>query len=152
MGARFPTRRGARQRGSELVEFAAVLPCLVLLAMLVTEGAGMISAHQVLVNAAREGARLAVVPGELGQTGDVVQRVLSYAAANGLTLSASNVAVNQGELVHPGGGACSASNPCLSASQVTVSYQYPLTYLPQLPFGLPNAVTMGAATEMRNFY
>jgi hypothetical protein len=50
-----------RERGSQLVEFALVLPLLLLLAFLVTEGAGMIRVHQVLNNAAREGARLATL-------------------------------------------------------------------------------------------
>ena len=145
-------RRRARGRGSELVEFAVALPALVLLALVVTEAAGMIGAHQVLINAAREGARLAVVPGELNATGDINNRVIAYAAANGLTLTGANISINQNDVLHPGGGACSAANPCLTASAVTVSYTYPFTYLPRMPFGIPSTVALGATVVMRNFY
>ncbi|HXE30369.1 MAG TPA: TadE/TadG family type IV pilus assembly protein [Terriglobales bacterium] len=141
-----------QQAGSELVELAVLLPCLMLLTLVVSEFAAVVSAHQVLDNAAREGARLAVVPGELSQTGDVKNRVISYAAANGITLSTSDITVNQGLTVNPGSGACSASNPCIGASQVSINYHYPLSYLPQLPFGIPSSMALGAAVEMRNFY
>ena len=151
MPSRLSHRVHGRQRGAELVEFAAVLPCLVLLTLLVSEAAGMIGAHQVLINAAREGARLAVVPGELNASGDVTQRVVAYAAASGLALTSNNVSVNQNEVVATN-GACSAANPCLTASKVTVSYNYPLVFLPRLPFGLPSTVGLGASVEMRNFY
>ncbi|HVA64050.1 MAG TPA: TadE/TadG family type IV pilus assembly protein [Terriglobales bacterium] len=138
--------RTRRARGNELVECALIFPALLALLLVVGEVAGAVATHQVLNNAAREGARLAVVPGEYGLTAEVQNRVIAYAAANGVTLAASNVTVDQNEVVNPGGGACGASNPCIQASRVAVSYSYPLSTL------LGAAMQLGAAVEMRNFY
>ncbi len=52
-------RRG--ERGSQVVELAIALPLLVFLAFLVTEVAALVRVHQVINNAAREGARVAVL-------------------------------------------------------------------------------------------
>ena len=141
-----------RQRGGALAEFAVVLPCLMLLMLLMGEGASVIDTYQVLQNAAREGARLAVTPGEQNLAGEVQTRVINYAASDGIALTSADVTVNQGLTVSQSGGGCSVAEPCLSASQVTVNYNYPLQYLPKLPFGIANTVKLGAAVEMRNFY
>ncbi|HUX66720.1 MAG TPA: TadE/TadG family type IV pilus assembly protein [Terriglobales bacterium] len=138
--------RGRRAAGNELVECALIFPALLALLLVVSEVAGAVATRQVLSNAAREGARLAVVPGEYGLTAEVQARVIDYAAANGVTLAAGNVSVNQDEVVSPGGGACGATNPCIQASRVSVSYTYPLSAL------LGAAMKLGAAVEMRNFY
>lgn len=123
-----------------------VLPALMALLLIVSEVAGAVATHQVLNNAAREGARLAVVPGEYGLNAEVQARVVAYAAANGVTLPTANVTVNQNEIVNPGAGACSASNPCMQASQVAVTYTYPLSAL------LGTSLQLGASAEMRNLY
>lgn len=146
------SRRAQRQGGNALVEFAVMLPCLVLLLALLGEGAAMLSSYEVLVNAARAGARLSAVPGELGRTADVVNRVLAYASANGITLNTGNVSVQQGVLVQPGGGACGIGNPCILASRVAVTDAYTLHYLPKLPFGIPTTAQLSAVAIMRNFY
>ncbi|MFB3916598.1 MAG: TadE/TadG family type IV pilus assembly protein [Terriglobales bacterium] len=49
----------SKERGTQVAEFAVALPLLLFLVLLVTEGAGVIRAHQVLNNIAREGARFA---------------------------------------------------------------------------------------------
>lgn len=145
-----PIRRA--QSGSALAEFVVLLPCMLLLFFTVSEGASMVTTHQVLNNACREGARLSVVPGELGDTTGIVGRVVAYANNNGVPIAASNVNVNQADIVSVNGGGCTISNPCLTASQVTVTYAYPLHYLSSLPFGLPSTVSLSAAVAMRNFY
>ncbi|MGH9393942.1 MAG: TadE/TadG family type IV pilus assembly protein [Terriglobales bacterium] len=128
------------------MEFALVLPALVLFLLAVGQGAAAVGTYQILDNAAREGARLAVVPGEFGNLGDVQSRVVAYAAANGITVATSNVSVNQNLVVNPGGGACSALNICINASRVSVSYSYPVSLL------LGSTIHMGTAVEMRNLY
>jgi len=50
-----------RQRGSQIVELAVVLPLLVFLTLVIIEGAGLLRAHQVIVNAARETASAAIL-------------------------------------------------------------------------------------------
>ena len=146
-----PTRSSRRQQGAVLVEFVVLLPCLLLLLFTVSEGAGMIATHQILNNAAREGARLSISPGEQGDTAGVTARVVAYANANGVALTAANVSVNQ-DVIVPVAGACSAANPCLTASQVTVTYSYPLQYLPNFATGVPVTVPLSNSVEMRNFY
>src|SRR5579864_7342080 len=49
------------ESGTQVVELAIVLPVLVLLGLIVLEGALMVRAQQVIANAAREAARLAVL-------------------------------------------------------------------------------------------
>ena len=46
------------ERGTQLIEFAIVLPLIVLLALIVAEGANMFRVYELVANAAREGARL----------------------------------------------------------------------------------------------
>ena len=50
------------ERGSQIVEFAVGLPLIILLALLVAEGANMFRVFQLVTNAAREGARLSTLP------------------------------------------------------------------------------------------
>lgn len=138
------TRR--RQAGNELVEFAVALPCLAMLMMVIGQVSTAVATHQTLNNAAREGARLAVVPGEYGATAEVQNRVVAYAQAHGIALSATNVTVNQNLLVPQSGGACSAASPCIKASRVAVTYNFPLDLL------LGKTLQLGASAEMRNFY
>jgi|SRR6185437_7131086 len=135
-----------RQHGNELVEFALLLPALAMFLLAVGQGAEAMGTYQILGNAAREGARLSVVPGELGNTTEVKARVVAYAAANGVAIPTSAVTVNQSEVVNPGAGACSATNACISASRVSVTYAYPVSVL------LGTTINMGTAVEMRNLY
>jgi Flp pilus assembly protein TadG len=50
------------QRGTQIVELAILLPLLVFLTLLISEGVGIVHAHQVMTNAARESARMAILP------------------------------------------------------------------------------------------
>lgn len=69
---------GQRERGAELVEFAMVLPVLLLLLFAVADIGFMLRAYGVVNNAAREGARLAIMEAA-GYTPSVVQsRVAGY--------------------------------------------------------------------------
>lgn len=70
---------GKRQRGDGLVEFALVLPVLLLLVFGILDGGRAVYAYHVVANSAREGARYASVA---TRTPDQVRsRVLSYAVA-----------------------------------------------------------------------
>ena len=64
----FPVREGARRSqrvrpGAAAVEFALVAPLLVMLVLGMIEFGRMMMVEQILTNAAREGARKAVLPG-----------------------------------------------------------------------------------------
>ncbi len=147
-----------RERGTQIVEMAVALPLLLFLALMVTEGAGMIRAHQVLSNAAREGARLSTLPENkdtvnFTATTAIKSQVVAYAQANGLVaargvnLTASNVTIDQ----------CvqqtTPANVTWFASRVVVQTNYQFRYLPRIPwFNLPTSVPIAGRAEFVNFY
>ena len=57
------TTRLRSQRGAELIEFALIFPLLLLLMLGIVDFGFMFQRFEVLTNATREGARLAVLPG-----------------------------------------------------------------------------------------
>lgn len=77
-------RRFGRQRGAELVEFALVLPMMLVLIAGITDFTMLFQSLQVSTNAAREGARMAVLPGyDVNGYGAARARVADYLAAGG---------------------------------------------------------------------
>ena len=78
MDRRRSRRRSAQDRGTAAVEFALVLPLLLLVALGIIDFGRAINAQITLTQAAREGARLAALgqPNVVGQT---------HAAATGLS-------------------------------------------------------------------
>ena len=56
-------KRGRSEDGAQLVEFALVLPLLLLVVLGIAEFGFIFQRYEVITNAAREGARLAVLPG-----------------------------------------------------------------------------------------
>jgi hypothetical protein len=79
-------RRFADDRGAELIEFALVLPILLFVSAGIMEFGFLFQRSEVLTNAVREGARIAVLPG-YGPL-DAETRVKNYMAAGGLTCAA----------------------------------------------------------------
>jgi Flp pilus assembly protein TadG len=142
-----PIKRRSGERGAMLMELALLLPLLVLIIMLVLEGSALIRTHQILNNAAREGARLSVMQENEGSTADIVTQVVAYAAQNGVTITAANVTINQSAWI-PVAGA-----PSISASQVTVNCSYTFHYLAVFAWlGVPSTYTLQGAAVFRNFY
>lgn len=158
------TTKHSRQHGTQIVELAAVLPLLIFLALAVSEGAGMIRAHQILNNAVREAARLSTLQENAGNTSFLKNTATCYLIRNGVdppsgqipsscpvtvaspTCTSYGVTVNQAVLIPNG-------SVFMPASQVTVSCAYKLHFLPRLPwFGVSGVVPMGAKAEFRNFY
>jgi Flp pilus assembly protein TadG len=56
-------RRWRSERGAELVEFALVTPLMLVLIGGIVDFARLFQSYEVVTNAAREGARLAALPG-----------------------------------------------------------------------------------------
>jgi Flp pilus assembly protein TadG len=71
-----------KRRGSAIVEFAVIAPLFVLLIFAMIEFGRMIMVKQILTNAAREGARLAVVSGTTDQ--NVLDKVSTYMTNAGI--------------------------------------------------------------------
>jgi Flp pilus assembly protein TadG len=148
-----PTRPRLRrcrsgERGTALLEFAIVLSLLLFFAIVVFEGAALIRTHQVINNAAREGARFAVQKSyAISGTADLKQAVVDYAALNNITIQPDEVTIEQDQAI-PG-----PNGIFMSASRVTVSHPYPLVVLPNIPgFTIPNTVTLVGRAEFRNFF
>jgi Flp pilus assembly protein TadG len=114
-------RRLGDARGAELVEFALILPLLLILIAGIVDFALMFQAYEVVTNAAREGARLRVLPGYTNA--DARARVTAYLNASGLTGTA-NTAVTATAIAGGGGGA-----PATTGYQVRVAYVHPITLL-----------------------
>ena len=141
------TKKGLREKGSVLMELALVLPLLILIVMLVLEGSKLVRTHQVLNNAAREGARLSVLQENQGATADITTEVINYASQNGVPLAAGDVTINQSALI------AMPSGVSISASQVTVTHPYTMSYLSVFTFfGVPGTYTLRGTAEFRNFY
>ena len=76
------TRRRNGERGAELIEFALVFPLLMLVVLGCADFAFVFQRNEVITNAAREGARVAILPGYLPV--DVQTRVNEFLTAGGL--------------------------------------------------------------------
>lgn len=122
------------ERGSQLVEGALVLPLLLLVVLGILDFGLLFWRFESVTNAAREGARIAVLAG-YGQT-DVENRVKQFLDDAGLDEDAADIEVEAPVGVDVGGGA----GPCITMTGVTVSYPHDyflvggiMTY-----FGSPN--------------
>jgi Flp pilus assembly protein TadG len=112
--------RLASETGSQLVEFALVLPILLLLIAGIAEFGFLFQSYEVTTNAAREGARLAVLPGnEADGYAIVLARVNDYMTMSGLPGTVTTAVTPQGLPVV--GGA--------TANGVTVTYTYDTLFI-----------------------
>lgn len=87
MHRRFKVLRGRRRcsaRGAAVVEMAIVAPLLLTLVFGIIEFGWVFMAYQTITNAAREGARTAVLQGSLADGSDVEARVNEYIDPVGL--------------------------------------------------------------------
>lgn len=99
--------------GAELVEFALVLPMLLLIFGGIIDFGLIMQRQQVVTNAAREGARLAVLPGY--STGDVQARVTQFVREGLADDTATPVTTLTQVTLTPGAG------PPFQAARVVVS-------------------------------
>ena len=87
-----PSRR--RERGAALLEAAIVVPIILLISVGIFEFGRAYQTWQVLTNAAREGARLAIISGSTDT--DVETRVRNYMSAGQLeNASTATVTINR---------------------------------------------------------
>jgi Flp pilus assembly protein TadG len=141
------------------LELALVLPLLLFMAMLVSEGSDFIRVHQVLNNAAREGAKFSsMLENDCSQATTpancvtaIRNVVVQYASNNHVTIAnpGTNIVVNQAaNRVVPAG-----TTAGFYTSKVTVTYSYPIIYLKIAPgFTIPDSILLVGSSEFRNFY
>jgi Flp pilus assembly protein TadG len=137
-----------RERGSAMVETAITLPLLLMMMVGIFEVGRAYETWQVLTNAAREGARMAVTPSSTEEITTALIR--QYMADGQLGNSATaTVVVDKTSTINAGG------TP-VSASLVTVDYPFEFIMLqPVVRLVAPGAtvggpLTMRATSIMRN--
>ena len=134
------------EEGGQLVEFALVLPMLLLVVLGIAEFGFIFQRYEVLTNAAREGARIAVLPGYT--TADVQARVAAYVTAGRVPTTAGNPAVSVTSVAIP----TTPGGPVLSGRRVTVTYTHTYMFLTGIGawFGATyGTVPLQAVSEMR---
>jgi Flp pilus assembly protein TadG len=141
-----PVRSGvwACEKGAELIEFALIFPTLLLVILGIMDFGFLFQRYEIVTNAAREGARVAILPGYADA--DVQARVNQYLTAGGLPGTATvNVAPLQ---------AIDVGGQCVNVRPVTVAYNHNFLFLgPILGLmggtGLSNK-TLHATSAMRS--
>ena len=83
---------GRKERGQSLVEFALVLPLLILILLGIFDLGRVYNTYIVITNAARNGAYYGSMHST--DTTGIVQRVLTEAQGSGVNLTSSNVCVS----------------------------------------------------------
>jgi Flp pilus assembly protein TadG len=122
------TRRLRSQRGAELIEFALLFPLLLLVLLGIVDFGFLFQRYEVLTNAAREGARVAVLPSYT--QADVRSRVCEYLIAGTVPTTGcpgqtpTNPAVTMVDVDIP-----IPSKPAIKARQVTVSYTHNFMFI-----------------------
>lgn len=112
-------RRLASEVGAELIEFALVLPLLLLVMLGIMDFGLLFQRYEAVTNAAREGARVAVLPGYA--QADVQARVTQYLAAAGLTATPT-FAYTAPQALNVGGA-------CVTITGITVGYPYQYLFI-----------------------
>jgi Flp pilus assembly protein TadG len=136
------------QRGQALIETAITLPIMLLVAVGIFEFGRAYQTWQVLTNAAREGARIAVLPGS--DDASVKTRVTNYLAAGQLDKPTSAVVtITRNNSIGIGTGSA-------TASRITVNYPFkfvvlnPIATLVASKSTVGKPLTMSASALMRN--
>ena len=128
------------QRGAALLEMAFTLPLLLLISVSIFEFGRAFEVWQVLTNAAREGARVAVLPGISDAM--VTARVQQYANAGVLDVGVTpTVTIQRDSTISYGSGTA-------SGSKVTVTYPFRFIALQSVVRLVVNGSTVGAPFTM----
>jgi TadE-like protein len=138
--------RWSDETGAELIEFALVLPLLLLVLLGIIDFGFLFQRYEVVTNAAREGARVAVLPGYLEP--DIRARVDDYLRAGGLTGPHDPAVIGYPPPV-------SVAGYCAAVTSVTVTYPYTYSFVGGIAAyfgggGLGARTALTATAEMRN--
>ena len=142
----------ACERGVIIAEFALTLPLLALIFLTIVDLSLVIHEHQVLQNAAREGAHFSALPrNQIGPQNPVAtqnaikQRVIDYCQGENITVLGGDITVSQQRPITVAGGLT------VMASEVRVSYtrNFLVGGVPFLPVG---QITLFGNSVFRNLY
>jgi Flp pilus assembly protein TadG len=121
------------ENGQALVEFAIILPILLLLIMGIFEFGMLLNSYLTIQNAAREGARLGIVGGTDVEIDSLINSISPTLTPSDLTVSVTPVEISRN------------SGDTLT---VNVTYNYHMT-VPIISALLNNVVPLKAQTSMR---
>jgi len=146
------TRRLRSERGAELIEFALIFPLLLLVLLGIIDFGLMFQRYEVLTNATREGARIAVLPNYTAA--DVQMRVCDYLTSGGVPTTGCRTApTNPLVTVTPTPIAMGAGVTPISAVTVTLAYQHNYMFIRPILMimggGWTNAKTITTTAVMR---
>jgi len=139
------------ERGAVIVELALILPFLVILLLGIMDMGLILREHQLVQNAAREGARLSILPqnqvapfNPSASLSTIKQRVVDYMAQSNITITTAQVQIDQ---AHP----ITVGSITEYGSKVTVTYTRSLFFpaAGYLPFG---SVSLSGTATFRNLY
>ena len=136
-------KRLRSESGAELIEVALTLPLLMLVLLGIIEFGFVFQQYEVITNAAREGARVAVLPSY--STDDAKTRINNYLDASGLKSASATVNVAAQSAVAIG-------TNCMVPMQATVSYPHPVPFIGGIIKyfgGTMGAMTLHATSTMR---
>ena len=124
----------ASERGQALLETAVTLPLVLLVSVSIFEFGRAYQTSQVITNAAREGARVAVLPSSTDA--DVQSRVTAYLQNGHLgNLNTVTVSIDRNTTVAVGASTATTS---------TVTVNYPFSFMPE---EMAKASASGSATS-----
>jgi Flp pilus assembly protein TadG len=139
-----PGGQRASQSGQAVIELALTLPLLLVIVMGIFDFGLMFQRYEVVTNAAREGARVGVLPNYT--TADAQARAQQYLTSGGLSSASATIVAVPGQATF--------GNPAKTVSQVTVTVSYPYTYpfigpILNLVGGTLGSVTLQGVSTMR---
>jgi Flp pilus assembly protein TadG len=145
-------RAQTRERGVAAVELAIILPLFGILLLGIIEIGGLARDHQVLQNAAREGARFSSLPANRMSEATnptavettIKNRIIAYLTNESITVTTGNITVNQGYTMLLGG-------INVPASEITIVYNRPVLF-PGIANWLTMTTTVQGKAVFRNFY
>jgi Flp pilus assembly protein TadG len=137
-------RRRASQSGQAVIELALTLPLLLVIVMGIFDFGLMFQRYEVVTNAAREGARVGVLPNYT--PADAQARAQQYLTSGGLSSASATIVAVPGQATF--------GSPAKTVSQVTVTVSYPYTYpfigpILNLVGGTFGSVTLQGVSTMR---
>lgn len=130
------------QRGTSFVEFALILPLLVILLFGVIEFGIILYDKAVLTNASREGARAGIVQKDPRMTFGEIKAIVDNYSKNYLITFSSGTTLPDTVVTGAGGA---YPNPLT----VTVTYSYGFLVLPNFITTLTGQINLSATTVMR---
>jgi Flp pilus assembly protein TadG len=147
-------RRLRQEEGAQLVEFALVLPLLLFVVLGIAEFGIIFQRYEVVTNAAREGARLAVLPGyDSAAAEDAIRaRVRAYVQAARVPITAGTPPASIVAVDIVDGTVAMGVLPAVNIKRCTVTYTHRYTFLPSMAswFGFTyTTVPLTAVSEMR---